>query len=167
MELIFVFPPRSDCCIAFLYASKTTAAPWIRNPVSTKRSSPMEEMPTPTTMTQTVRRTRMDGSGFRMPMLQQASSVATGPIAFIHVREAFLRRWRGAYLQHLDKAHTEIQICHVRQYQTHTEAHPNRQDSRNIKPWRHLCAPIDESRCPGQNLRRDCGEEHMPCCERD
>jgi hypothetical protein len=68
----------------------------------------MEEMATPTTMTQTVRRTRMDGSGFRMPMLQQASSVATGPIAFVHVREAFLKLWRGPYLQHLNKAHAEI-----------------------------------------------------------
>ena len=158
-----LLPPNRICCKAFLYASKTTAAPWIKKPARTNRSSPIEEIATPRTITQTVNRTRREGSGLRIPILQHASRVATGPIAcvtkFFRSFPRVLLEGR-AYLEHLYERHAEVQVDHIRQYQTHTEAHPNRKYCLEIQLWVHLSIFVDERGCASKYLSRDSRKEH-------
>lgn len=73
-----------------------------------------------------------------------------------------------AYLKHLDKCYTQIEVWHVTADQAGAINQPNGHNCTHVLFARHVdCfSAIEESRCSGEDLSGDGCEYHVPCCEK-
>ena len=73
------------------------------------------------------------------------------------------------YLEHLNKRHTQIQICHVTTDQTQTEEDTDGDDSAQVNTASHLdgLSAIKEVCGASENLGHEGRESQVPCCKND
>ena len=97
------------------------------------------------------------------PRVQVARSTATGVVACTCQRLLCLCSDRVTYLQHLDKGHTQVQVCLVTADQTQAEEDTDGDDGTEVDPAGHLnsLASIEKGGIAGKQLRRDGCEGQM------
>ena len=73
------------------------------------------------------------------------------------------------YLEHLNKGHTEVQICLVAANQTQAEKYSNWHDCAEVDTTSHgdLFTGVENGSEAGKKLGHDGREDQMPCREED